>query len=130
VRVEIILQSEKKAEDISPNNSEIYCLKALSATIRINVNPTVRGFQYVLKSNNHLKEAEFLDNSNPRVYYLKGINTLNSPAIMGGGAKSAKPHFVKAVELYEMQDAIGDKKLPDWGYVSSKTMLERIMAEE
>ena len=120
----------QKADNVNPDNSEIFCLKALSATTRISVAPASRGFQYVSKSNSHLGKAEALDNSNPRVHYLKGMNTLNSPPVMGGGAKAAMPHFAKAVELYKTADATKDKLLPAWGHGNSKAILERIREQE
>jgi len=70
----------KEADKLNPNNSEVYCLKALSASTRIRVNFEERGFRYVTLSNSLLEKAKSFNDSNPRIFYLKGMNTINLPA--------------------------------------------------
>ena len=61
-----------KADNISPNNSEVYCLKAMVATARIRVDFMARGMKYISLSNGLLQSAKEFDPENPRVYYLLG----------------------------------------------------------
>ncbi len=51
---------------------------------------------------------------NPRVQLLAGINTLNKPAFVGGGADRALPLFRKSQQLFE-SPAPADSTSPDWG---------------
>ena len=60
------------ADSISPNNSEIYTLKAQIASARISVNPMSRGQKYGTISGDFREKAKELDKTNPRPYYLEG----------------------------------------------------------
>jgi tetratricopeptide (TPR) repeat protein len=52
--------------------------------------------------------------NNPRVELFAGINTLNKPAFVGGGADHALPLFRRAQELFESATP-ADSTAPDWG---------------
>jgi tetratricopeptide (TPR) repeat protein len=52
---------------------------------------------------------------NPRVVLLSGINTLNKPRFVGGGADKAMAMFHKALELFAAEKAAGNAPI-DWGY--------------
>ena len=116
----------KKAENLEPNNSEIYCLKALSASTRIAVNYKERGFRYVTLSNSLLEKAESLNKSNPRVFYLKGMNTVNLPAMLGGGSEAAMPLFEKALALFKEQMELEETINPHWGRDSCESIIAKL----
>lgn len=59
------------ADNLSPNNSEIYCLKSLSATVQLLVNPMLRWPTYGTEAASALEKAKQLDPSNPRPYFLE-----------------------------------------------------------
>jgi hypothetical protein len=52
---------------------------------------------------------------NPRVQLLAGLNTLNKPAFVGGGAKPALAQLEKSQQLFEAVAAPADSTAPDWG---------------
>jgi tetratricopeptide (TPR) repeat protein len=63
----------------------------------------------------HLDHALALDPRDPRVWLLKGIQTLHKPAEYGGGPKNARGQLDKAAELFAAA-AAGDSTSFDWGW--------------
>jgi len=116
----------KEADKLNPNNSEVYCLKALSASTRIRVNFEERGFRYVTLSNSLLEKAKSFNDSNPRFFYLKGMNTVNLPAMMGGGPEAALPFFEKALALFKEQIELEKTVTPHWGRESCESIIEKL----
>lgn len=116
----------EEADKRNPNNSEVFCLKALVASTRIMVNQQERGFEYVSLSNSFLGKAEALNNSNPRVFYLKGMNTINLPATFGGGPKAAKPLFEKALGLFKEQAELEETVTPHWGRNTCEAIVDKL----
>jgi len=111
-----------KAEIISPNNSEITCLKSWNATLRMIVNPSVRWQQYGTVINSELEKAKKLDPSNPRPYYLQGANLRNTPENFGGGCAPAKPLLEEAMKKYEAFKPASELH-PVWGKDQVQQML-------
>ncbi len=102
------------ADSISPNNSEVYTLKAQIASARISVNPMSRGQKYGTISGELREKAKELDKTNPRPYYLEGTGLFYTPPMFGGGKDKAKPIFEKALSMYETfkpESSIA----PNWG---------------
>lgn len=104
----------KIADSISPNNSEIYTLKAQIASARISVNPMSRGQKYGMESGELREKAKELDKTNPRPYYLEGTAYFYTPPMFGGGKDKAKPVFQKALEMYETFKPTSTIA-PNWG---------------
>lgn len=104
----------KVADSISPNNSEIYTLRAQIASARISVNPMTRGQKYGMESGEWREKAKELDKTNPRPYYLEGTAYYFTPAMFGGGKDKAKPVFQKALEMYETFKP-ASTIAPNWG---------------
>ncbi|MBL0330931.1 MAG: hypothetical protein IPP64_16350 [Bacteroidetes bacterium] len=104
----------KVADSISPNNSEIYTLKAQIASARISVNPMSRGQKYGMESGELREKAKELDKTNPRPYYLEGTAYFYTPPMFGGGKDKAKPVFQKALEMYETFKP-ASTIAPNWG---------------
>jgi hypothetical protein len=103
-----------KADSISPNNSEISCIKSMIATCHMLVNPQQRWQQYGPESSSNLEIAIKLDSTNPRPYYLQGQGLVNTPEQFGGGCKTAKPVLETAIEKYGSFKPATDMS-PDWG---------------
>ena len=116
----------KEADKLDPNNSEVYCLKALSTSTRIKVNYEDRGFRYVTLSNSLLEKAESLNDSNPRALYLKGMNTINLPAMLGGGHEAARPYFEKALILFNEQIKLEETVNPHWGRSGCESIVQNL----
>ncbi|HEY0030851.1 MAG TPA: hypothetical protein VGC65_08855 [Bacteroidia bacterium] len=112
------------ADSISPNNSEIYTLKAQIASARISVNPMSRGQKYGTISGELREKAKQLDKTNPRPYYLEGTAFFYTPPMFGGGKDKAKPAFQKALELYESFKP-ASTIAPNWGKSSTQYFLQK-----
>ena len=110
------------ADSISPNNSEIYTLKAQIASARISVNPMTRGQKYGTESAELREKAKQLDKTNPRPYYLEGTAYFYTPPMFGGGKDKAKPAFQKALEMYEAFKP-ASTIAPNWGKRSTQYFL-------
>jgi len=113
----------KIADSISPNNSEIYTLKAQIASARISVNPMTRGQKYGMESGELREKAKAFDKTNPRPYYLEGTAYFYTPAMFGGGKDKAKPAFQKALEMYETFKP-ASTIAPNWGKNSTQYFLK------
>ena len=113
-----------KADSISPNNSEIYALKAQIASARIGVNPMMRGQKYGTQSAAFRDKSKTLDPTNPRPWLLEGEGNFYTPAAFGGGKKKAKPSFEKALSLYETFKP-ANTIAPRWGKEEANYFLKK-----
>ena len=111
-----------KAEALSPNNSEIFCLKNMVLTQQMLVDPQSRYMKYGMMANQELAKAKMADASNPRPYYLEGMSVFGTPAAYGGGKDKAKPIFQKCVELYNAFKPASPLN-PNWGKKQAENML-------
>lgn len=103
-----------KADSLSPNNSEIYVVKAQIKSARISVNPMTRGQKFGAESADLREKAKQLDPTNPRPYYLEGTANFYTPAMFGGGKDKAKPVFEKAQKMFETFKP-ASSIAPHWG---------------
>ena len=113
-----------KADSLNPNNSEIFCLKYLSATLALIVDPMTRYQTYGMEAKTALDKAKSLDSSNPRVLYLEASGTLNTPEQYGGGKAKAKPLFVKALKLFKTFQPASPLH-PNWGKEKAQDGLQQ-----
>ncbi len=111
------------ADSISPNNSEIYTLRAQIASARISVNPMSRGQKYGTMSGEFREKAKELDKTNPRPYYLEGTAYFYTPPMFGGGKDKAKPVFEKAATMYEAFKP-ASSIAPNWGKNSTQYFIK------
>ncbi|MFI5150334.1 MAG: tetratricopeptide repeat protein [Bacteroidia bacterium] len=112
-----------KADSLSPNNSEIYALKALIYSSRIGVNPMLRGAKFGGMSGEASAKAKELDPSNPRPYLLQAQGKYYTPPQFGGGKDKALPLFEEAVKKYDAFKLISPIN-PNWGKERAKMLLE------
>ncbi len=116
----------EQAEKISPNNSEIYCVKAMIETARIRVDVMDRGMKCVTQSNKLLQEAIGIDPENPRAYLLLGKNIAGTPEGFGGGLANARKLFEKAHTVFENQPKGTAATIePHWGRESLAAILQK-----
>ena len=113
-----------KADSLSPNNSEISCLKSMIASCHMMVNPMQRWQEYGQESSNQLEAAIKQDAANPRPYYLKGQGLKFTPEQFGGGCKTARLELQKAAEKYAAFKPATELH-PNWG----KEQVEKLLAE-
>lgn len=91
----------KKAEEMMKNNSEIFIVKKMIATLRMLGDPMNRYMTYGPEAQLMLDEAKKLNPENPRVYILEGQDKYFTPAEFGGSKEEAKTLFEKAQKLYD-----------------------------
>lgn len=113
----------ERADSVSPDNSEIYTLKALSNSMRIKVNPMARGAKYGMESGMNTAKAKELDPGNPRPYFLDAQGKYYTPPAFGGGKDKALPLFEEAVKKFESFKPASSIH-PKWGQERAKQMLE------
>ena len=91
----------KKAEALAKNNSEIFIVKKMIASLRMLGDPMNRYMTYGPEAQAMLDEAKKLNPENPRVYLLEGQDKFYTPEQFGGSKQEAKVLFEKAQTLYE-----------------------------
>ena len=104
----------KKAEDLMKNNSEIYVVKKMIATLRMIGDPMNRYMTYGPEAQAMLDEAKKLDANNPRVYLLEAQDKFFTPQEFGGSKEEAKLLFEKSKQLFETFKPASTVH-PNWG---------------
>ncbi len=111
-----------KAEAIE-KNAEICTVRNMAATQQMLVDPQNRWQSYGQAASAALEQGLKLDATNPRIYYLQGMNAFGTPEAFGGGKNAAKPFFEKSVAFYKTFQA---KPLyPNWGQNEAVSMLAK-----
>lgn len=90
-----------KAEALRKDNSEIFCVKKMIASLRLMGDPQARAMTYGSASAMALTKAKQLDPGNPRVYLLEGQDKLYTPKEWGGSKEEAMKIFDEAKKKYE-----------------------------
>ena len=111
-----------QADSLSPNNSEISCIKSMIASCHMMVNPMQRWQQYGAESGSNMQAAMKQDSTNPRPYFLKGQGLRYTPEQFGGGCATAKPQLEIALGKYNTFKPAGEL-YPNWG----KPLVERLI---
>ncbi len=91
----------RKAEELMKNNSEIFIVKKMIATLRMMGDPMNRYMTYGPEAQAMLDEAKKLDSNNPRVYLLEAQDKFYTPEQFGGSKDEAKVLFEKSKQLFE-----------------------------
>ncbi|MES2567012.1 MAG: hypothetical protein V4565_09115 [Bacteroidota bacterium] len=115
----------KKADSLSPNNSEVLVLKSMIAAARIKVNQAKRGQKYGMMATKFANEAVKLNSANPRAHFVKAQAALYTPKAFGGGDKKAKPIFESVIEkakVFKSESAF----YPKWGREEAEKELEKL----
>ena len=89
-----------KAEELMKNNSEIFVVKKMIATLRMMGDPMNRYMTYGPQAQAMLDEAKKIDANNPRVYLLEGQDKFYTPEQFGGSKEEAKVLFEKSKQLF------------------------------
>lgn len=100
--------------------SEVFALQGFLYEMRITGMATA--MKYSSLANETLEEAEKLNPTNPRIYYLQGMNVFHTPKTFGGGKEKAKPFFEKAKSLFASQKPASSID-PNWGEGHNNQML-------
>ncbi len=90
-----------KANELQPDNSEIYCLIKMKNTARMMADPQNRFMQLAAPAAQAIEKAKTLNPDNPRVYLLLGIDKLFTPEQFGGSKTEALKLFDQSAKLFE-----------------------------
>lgn len=108
-----------KASALTKENSEIWCIKKMIATLRMMADPMTRFQTYGLAASEALQKARQLDPQNPRTYLLEGQDKFYTPEQFGGSKTEAKTLFeesIKKQESFKPESSIH----PSWGMGQAK----------
>ena len=114
-----------QALKLQPGESELHVLQAFLYPSRIMVDPMGRGMMYVELMFKSLENAKALNEDNPRIYFLEGVNKLNLPPAMGGGADVARPILEEAMIKFKAFSN-PDPLWPAWGEDATLAELEKL----
>jgi hypothetical protein len=114
-----------KADALSNNNSEIYVVKKMIATLRMMVDPMNRYMQYGPQAQEALDMALKLNPENPRVYMLQGEDKFFTPEQYGGSKTEAKTLFEEALKKYDAFKPASSID-PVWGRGTTQYFLSQI----
>jgi hypothetical protein len=103
-----------KAEALTKENSEIYCVKKMIATTRMMADPMNRYMTYGPVAAEALQKAKALNPENPRVYLLEGQDKFYTPEQFGGSKTEAKALFEQSLKKYDSYKAESTIH-PQWG---------------
>jgi hypothetical protein len=103
-----------KAEELMKDNSEIFVVKKMIATLRMIGDPMNRFMTYGPQATEALETAKKLDANNPRVYLLEAQDKFYTPEQYGGSKEEAKVLFEKSKQLFESFKPASSIH-PNWG---------------
>jgi hypothetical protein len=113
-----------KAEALNKDNSEIYIVRKMIATLRMMPDPMNRYMTYGPLAQEALETAKRLNPENPRVYLLEGQDKFYTPEQYGGSKAEAKKLFEEAQKKYEAFKPATDLD-PTWG----KSMIKYFLTQ-
>jgi hypothetical protein len=90
-----------KAEVMIKNNSEIFIVRKMIATLRMTADPMNRWQTYGPQAAEALQRAKALNPENPRVYLLEGQDKFYTPEQFGGSKTEAKALFEESAKKFE-----------------------------
>jgi hypothetical protein len=114
-----------KAEELSKDNSEIFVIKKLIATVRMMGDVMNRYMTYGPIASQALETAKKLNPENPRVYVLEGTDQFTTPEQFGGSKTEAKRLLelaVKKFEAFKPESSIH----PTWGMGQTQYFLSQM----
>lgn len=114
-----------KAEALSKDNSEIYVIRKMIASLRLMADPMARYQQYGPQAQQALETAKKLNPENPRVYLLEGQDKYFTPEQFGGSKPEAKVLLQEAMKKYEAVKPASTLE-PRWGKRTTEYFLSQI----
>ncbi|RYZ30020.1 MAG: hypothetical protein EOO10_04280 [Chitinophagaceae bacterium] len=114
-----------KADALNPNNSEIYVVKKMVASLRMMGDPMNRFMQYGPIAEQALQTAIKLNPENPRIYLLQGQDKFYTPEQYGGSKTEAKKLFDEANKKYAAFKPASSIE-PNWGRPTVQFFLSQL----
>jgi len=90
-----------KAQALSKDNSEIFIVRKMIATLKMMGDPMSRFMTYGPQAAEALETAKKLNPENPRVYLLEAMNKFYTPEQYGGSKEEAKKLFELAAAKFD-----------------------------
>jgi len=114
-----------KAQEIGKENSEIYCVRKMIASLRLMADPMNRYQTALPAATEALEKAKSLNPENPRVYLLEAQDKFYTPEQYGGSKTEAKTLFETAMKKY---DAFKPESTihPQWGKSQAQYFLSQL----
>ena len=111
------LELVKKAEEISPDNSEITTLHGYAIMGKLSIDPASRGQEMSPQAMQLFGKAINLDRANPRAVTMMAQMELGMAQFFGSGPEKACGMGRMALDLYKKEEAkiSEDYILPTWG---------------
>ncbi len=113
-----------KSDGLNKENSEIWLVKKMIASLKMMGDPMNRYMQYGPEAAAALERAKKLNPENPRVYLLEGQDKFYTPEQFGGSKAEAKKLFELALQKFETfkpQHALD----PNWGKPAAEYFLSQ-----
>jgi hypothetical protein len=114
-----------KAEALNNDNSEIFVVKKMIASLRMMADPMSRYMQYGPVAQQALATAKKLNPENPRPYLLEAQDKYFTPEQYGGSKTKAKEFFEEALKKYEAFKPASNLD-PVWGKTTAQYFLSLI----
>lgn len=114
-----------KADALTKDNSEIYVVKKMIASLRLMGDPMNRYAQYLPQIQQALETATKLNPENPRIYLIKGEDQYFTPEQYGGSKTEAKKLFEQALQKYDTFKPASPID-PNWGKGTTQYFLSQI----
>jgi len=117
-----------KANELSPDNSEIKVVAALDLLCRIRVDFMQRGMQNSMPAIKYLKKAIELNPENPRAYAVLANVMFNMPPQVGGSQEKGCQLNQQALQFIgkERAEASAPNVEPRWGYEAITETNEKV----
>lgn len=114
-----------KAEELSKDNSEIYVVKKMIASLRLIGDPQNRYMTYGPAAAQALTTAKTLSPGNPRVTLLEAQDKYFTPEQFGGSKTEAKKLFEEAIKKFESFKPETNIH-PNWGLQQAKYFASQV----
>ncbi len=114
-----------KAEELSKDNSEIFIVKKMIASLRLIGDPQNRYMTYGPAAEQALATAKTLNPANPRVALLQAQDKFFTPEQFGGSKTEAKKLFEESIKQYETFKPESNIH-PNWGLKQAQLFLAQI----
>jgi tetratricopeptide (TPR) repeat protein len=92
------------------------------------INNPLRGMTLGPRSSSAMDRAVELGPRNPRVWMLRGVNAMFTPAMFGGGIEKAEGYLRKAITLFT--DDKPTPPFPAWGHAEAYAWLGQVLRKQ
>jgi tetratricopeptide (TPR) repeat protein len=106
---------------------ESHALRSAVLGMMIGSNP-LKGMTLGPRSNSETEKAVELGPDNPRVWLVRGIGAMNTPAMFGGGLGKAEEYLKKSITLFATDTP--QHPAPSWGRHEAHIWLGQVYAKQ